>query len=82
MFNHRQRAPAFQFHSGSIKSWPRAHFSTWPRQSFNSIVVRLKVPRQAALRIVALGKFQFHSGSIKRGACMRRMRRVYAVSIP
>ena len=64
------RAPAivspivtFQFHTGSIKSVSHA-WSRPPQNSFNSILVRLKV-QSKGYTILGTTQFQFHTGSIK-----------------
>ena len=55
----------FRFHTGSIKSDQLMMQSELPIQSFDSILVRLKVSEANRLGLV-FELFRFHTGSIKR----------------
>ena len=71
----------FQFHTGSIKSEKGNRSSCYGQNSFNSILVRLKVSLLLLSRQPHL-VFQFHTGSIKSHAVRDNRTQQRVVSIP
>ena len=53
----------FQFHNGTIKTWPRYTRKNFAKGRFNSITVQLR--HTTEVHIIYLTLFQFHNGTIK-----------------